>query len=44
MPLRRFDIVFVPRSSLAEIAVFIQSIREALPISFSYNLGNGYVN
>jgi len=44
VPLRRFDIVFVPRSSLAEIGLFIQSIREALPVSFSYNLGNGYVN
>lgn len=44
VPLRRFDIVFVPRSSLAEIAVFIQSIREALPVSFSYNLGNSYAN
>lgn len=39
VPLRRFDIVFVPRSNLAEVAQFVNSIREALPISFSYNFG-----
>ena len=44
VPLRRFDIIFVPRSSLAEVGVFMQSLREALPISFSYNLGGAYVN
>lgn len=40
VPLRRFDIVFVPRSTIAEIGVFVSSIREALPISFSYNFGS----
>ncbi len=44
VPLRRFDIVFVPRSTIAEVGVFVQSIRDALPISFSYNFGNAYVN
>ena len=44
IPLRRFDIVFVPRTSLAEIGLFLGTLREALPISFSYNLGNAYVN
>ena len=43
-PLRRFDVIFVPKSSLAEIGQFMTSLREALPISFSYNLGNAYVN
>jgi len=44
VPLRRFDIVFVPRTSIAEVGVFVQSIRDALPISFSYNFGGAYVN
>jgi len=43
-PLRRFDVIFVPKSSLAEVGQFMTSLREALPISFSYNLGNAYVN
>jgi polysaccharide export outer membrane protein len=43
-PLRRFDVIFVPRSSLAEIGAFMTTLREALPVSFSYNLGNAYVN
>ncbi|MBX7247903.1 MAG: polysaccharide export protein [Caulobacteraceae bacterium] len=43
VPLRRFDVIFVPRSSLAEIGRFMTSLREALPVSFSYNLGNAYV-
>jgi len=40
VPLRRFDIVFVPRSTIAEIGQFMTSLREALPISFSYNFGS----
>jgi polysaccharide export outer membrane protein len=44
VPLRRFDVVFVPRSTLAEIGAFMTSLREALPVSFSYNLGSAYVN
>lgn len=44
VPLRRFDIIFVPRSTIAEVGVFVQSIRDALPISFSYNFGGAYVN
>lgn len=39
VPLRRFDIVFVPRNTISEIGTFVSSIREALPISFSYNFG-----
>ena len=42
--LRRFDIIFVPRSTIAEVGVFVQSIRDALPISFSYNFGGAYGN
>lgn len=36
VPLRRFDIVFVPRSSVAELGVAMGQFRDALPIQFSY--------
>jgi polysaccharide export outer membrane protein len=36
VPLRRFDIVFVPRNSLSEIGAFMGQIRDALPFQFSY--------
>lgn len=42
VPLRRFDIVFVPRSSLAEAGAFMAQVRDLLPFSFSYNLNNPY--
>jgi len=44
MQLRRGDIIFVPRSSLSEIGVFVQQIRSALPIDIgvSYNLGDSF--
>jgi protein involved in polysaccharide export with SLBB domain len=44
VPLRRFDVIFVPRNNLAEIGAFMTNLREALPVSFTYNFGNGYVN
>ena len=37
--LRRMDVIFVPRTTLAEVAVFFTQIREALPIGFNYTLG-----
>jgi len=39
--LRRGDIIFVPKTRLAEIGIFVQSIRAALPVDFnlSYQLG-----
>jgi len=42
--LRRGDIIFVPRNSLAEIGVFMQNFRNALPVDFSvsYNLGDRF--
>lgn len=45
VPLRRFDIVYVPRSNIAEAGVFVQQwIRDLLPIEgFSYSL-NGQNN
>jgi protein involved in polysaccharide export with SLBB domain len=37
VPLRRFDIVYVPRSGVAEAGLFMQQyFRDLLPISFSY--------
>ena len=44
MQLKRGDVVFVPRTSLSEVGVFMDAFRNALPIdmSLSYNLGNGF--
>jgi polysaccharide biosynthesis/export protein PslD len=46
VPLRRGDILFVPRSTLGELAAFFTQVRAALPIGFSYSIngsnGNGY--
>lgn len=37
VPLRRFDIVYVPRSGVAEVGLFMQQyFRDALPVQFSY--------
>ena len=42
--LRRGDIVFVPRSTLAEVGVFAQQLRDALPVDFnlSYQFGSDF--
>lgn len=45
MQLRRGDIIFVPRSNISEVGLFVQQyFRDAMPIDFSlsYNLGNGF--
>ena len=39
VPLRRFDIVYVPKTGLAELADVMTQLRNALPISFSYAFG-----
>ena len=39
---RRMDVVYVPRTTLAEVAVFFSQIRDALPIGFNYTLGGQY--
>jgi polysaccharide export outer membrane protein len=36
VPLRRFDIVFVPKSRIGEVAAYVSVVTSALPISFSY--------
>jgi polysaccharide export outer membrane protein len=42
VPLRRFDIVYVPRSGVAEIGAFMSQVRDALPIGFNYSLNSPY--
>ena len=42
--LRRGDIIFVPRSTLGEVANFVTLFRNALPVGFSYALGGQYQN
>lgn len=46
VPLRRFDIVYVPRSGVAEAGLFVQQyFRDLSPIQFGFNYaigGNGY--
>jgi len=43
VPLRRFDIVYVPRSSIGEVDTFVdQYLRQTLPIQFSYVIGGQY--
>ncbi|OYW99097.1 MAG: polysaccharide export protein [Caulobacter vibrioides] len=43
VPLRRFDIVYVPRSGAAETGLFMQQyFRDLLPVSFSYAI-NGTI-
>jgi len=42
VPLRRFDIVYVPRTGIAEVGVFVQQyLRDTLPVQlgFSYAVG-----
>jgi len=40
--LRRHDLLFVPRSTLGELANFFTQVRDALPIGFNYTLGGQY--
>jgi polysaccharide biosynthesis/export protein PslD len=40
--LRRGDIIFVPRSTLGEVANFISLFWNALPVGFSYAIGGQY--
>jgi polysaccharide export outer membrane protein len=40
VPLRRFDVIYVPKTGLAEIGAYMNQIRNALPVTFTYALGN----
>lgn len=41
-PLRRFDIVYAPRSKIGEVTAAMQQLRDMLPLSFSYSLNSPY--
>jgi len=41
-PLRRFDVIYVPRSGIGEVGAFMQQVRDTLPIGFSYSLNGQY--
>jgi protein involved in polysaccharide export with SLBB domain len=46
IPLRRFDIVYVPRTSIAEVGLFVQQyLRDTVPVQlgFSYAVGGNTV-
>jgi len=46
VPLRRFDIVYVPRSRISEVGLFVQQyLRDANPLQlgFNYAIGSTYV-
>jgi polysaccharide export outer membrane protein len=37
VPLRRFDIIYAPRSTIADIGVFVQQyLRDTIPVQFTY--------
>lgn len=40
--LRRSDILYVPRTTLAEVSFFFSQIRDALPIGFNYSINGQY--
>lgn len=42
--LRRSDILFIPRSTLGELAAFFTQVRNALPIGFSYSINGAYAS
>lgn len=42
--LRRGDIIFVPRTNLAEVANWVTQFRNALPVGFTYAIGGQYQN
>ncbi len=44
--IQRFDIVYVPRNGLAEVAAFMTNLRNALPVNFavSYAINDPYSN
>ena len=47
VPLRRFDVVYVPRTGVAEAGLFVQQyLRDVSPVTlgFNYTVGGGYVS
>lgn len=43
VPLRRFDIVYVPKTGLGQLGDFMMSVKNALPVQFTYAFGNAAV-
>jgi protein involved in polysaccharide export with SLBB domain len=42
VPLRRFDVIYVPKTEIANADIFVQQyIRDLVPVSFSYALSGG---
>ena len=42
MPLRRFDVIYVPRSGISNAGLFVQQyLRDLVPVQFSYAVGTG---
>jgi polysaccharide export outer membrane protein len=43
IPLRRLDVIYVPRTGLANLAFLVQALRNIVPVQFSYAIGpNNY--
>ncbi len=43
IPLRRLDVVYVPRTGLANLGILVQALRNIVPVQFSYAIGpNNY--
>jgi len=43
IPLRRLDVIYVPRTGLASLGFMVQALRNIVPIQFSYAIGpNNY--
>jgi hypothetical protein len=40
--LRRGDLLFVPRSTLGELANFFTQVKAALPVGFNYTINGQY--
>ncbi len=42
VPLRRFDVIYVPRSGISNAGLFVQQyLRDLVPVQFSYAVGTG---
>jgi len=44
VPLRRFDVIYVPKTGLAEVGAFVEQVRNALPFQFSYVINGQYIS
>ncbi len=43
VPLRRLDVIYVPRTGIASLGILVQALRNVVPVQFSYAIGpNNY--